>query len=247
VVQQIVSAIAPNRTDHIVEIGPGLGILTEALLPYVKYLDAVEIDRDLVQKLTATILPLGNFTIHSADALSFNFCELRKGGAKFRVVGNLPYNISTPLLFHLLGQLSCIEDMHFMLQKEVVDRLAAIPATKDFGKLSVMIQVKCRVEKLFNVGPEAFSPAPKVESAVVRLVPFTHCPVTINSYKYFEIIVSAAFAQRRKTLHNNLKELISDEQMLASGIDPSRRGETLSIEEFARLSNILLLNNLSVK
>ena len=239
VVQHIISAIVPAKSDHFVEIGPGLGVLTEALLPHVKYLDAVEIDRDLVQKLKVSTLPLGNFAIHSADALSFNFCELQKGGDKLRVVGNLPYNISTPLLFHLLEQLSCIVDMHFMLQKEVVDRMAAKPATKDYGKLSVMVQLHCQVEKLFDVGPEAFTPAPKVNSAVVRLVPYTNCPVQIKSFKNFEIIVSAAFAQRRKTLHNNMKELIQDEQMYALGIDPSRRGETLSLEDFARISNLL--------
>jgi len=238
VVQQMVAAIAPRQQDHIVEIGPGLGILTEALLPLVHYLDAVEIDRDLVQKLSTQSLLLGNFAIHSADALTFDFCSLQKQ-QKLRIVGNLPYNISTPLLFHLITQLSCIADLHFMLQKEVVARLAALPATSEYGKLSVMIQYYCQVEKLFDVGPHAFSPAPKVDSAVVRLIPHAIPPATIHNFDNFERVVSASFAMRRKTLHNNLKALISDEQMRSMEIDPGRRGETLSIEEFARLSNIL--------
>lgn len=239
VVQQIVSAINLSNKDHVVEIGPGMGVMTQAMLPEVGYLDAVELDRDLVAKLKTTSLPLGNFSIHSADALTFNFCSLSRNNQPMRLVGNLPYNISTPLLFHLFTQLQCIADMHFMLQKEVVNRLVAAPGNKSYGKLSVVVQYHCQVDKLFDVGPEAFSPQPKVDSSIVRLIPHKSPLVSINNYEDFEDIVSASFAQRRKTLHNNLKSLLSDEQLLSVNIDPSRRAETLSLEEFAALSNLL--------
>jgi 16S rRNA (adenine1518-N6/adenine1519-N6)-dimethyltransferase len=240
VVSQIVSAINPSRQDHIVEIGPGMGVLTQSLLPLVQYLDAVELDRDLVKKLKATTLPIGNFSIHSADALEFDFCSLQKGDLKMKVIGNLPYNISTPLLFRLFEQMKCIKDMHFMLQKEVVDRLVALPGNRTYGKLSVMVQYLCQVDRVFDVSPHAFSPQPKVESSVVRLVPHINPPVQLNNYANFKKIVNASFAQRRKTLHNNLKALLSDEQLLSVNVEPSRRGETLSLAEFADLSNLLV-------
>lgn len=238
VVQQIVNDIAVGETDHIVEIGPGLGVMTEAILPLARYLDAVELDRDLVNKLGQS-LPLGKFAIHSADALKFDFCSLVKDREKLRIVGNLPYNISTPLIFRLLEQLQCIEDMHFMLQKEVVNRLAASPGHGNYGKLSVMVQYYCRVAKLFDVAPHAFSPPPKVDSSVVRLIPHPKPPVAVHDKQTFDKLVSAAFAQRRKTLRNNLKLLIDAEQMQAAGIDPGRRAETLTLQEFATLSNIV--------
>jgi len=239
VIQQIVAAINPGKSDHVVEIGPGMGVLTEALMPEVGYLDAVELDRDLVAKLKSTSLPLGNFSIHSADALTFDFCSLCKNDEPVRVVGNLPYNISTPLLFHLFTQVHCITDMHFMLQKEVVNRMTALPDTRAYGKLSVMVQYHCEVEKLFDVPPQAFSPPPKVDSSVVRLIPHKSSIVSINNYEDFEKIVTLCFAQRRKTLHNNLKAILTDEQLQSVNIDPSRRAETLSIEEFAALSQLL--------
>lgn len=239
VVQQIVAAINPGRDDHIVEIGPGMGVLTQALLPEAGFLDAVELDRDLVEKIKNTSLPLGNFAIHSADALSFDFCSLCKNDRPIRLVGNLPYNISTPLLFHLFQQLHCISDMHFMLQKEVVDRMTAQPGSRAYGKLSVMVQVYCQVEKLFDVPPQAFSPQPKVDSSIVRLIPHKSAIISINNYEDFEKIVNSCFAQRRKTLHNNLKAMLTDEQLLSINIDPSRRAETLSLEEFAALSQLL--------
>ncbi len=239
VVQKIVGAINLSNTDHVVEIGPGMGVMTQAILPEVGYLDAVELDRDLVAKLKTTSLPLGNFSIHSADALSFDFCSLCRDNQPIRLVGNLPYNITTPLLFHLFEQVKCIADMHFMLQKEVVDRMEAKPGSKSYGKLSVVVQYHCQVDKLFDVSPEAFSPQPKVDSSVVRLIPHKSPIVSINNYEDFEEIVTASFAQRRKTLHNNLKSLLSDEQLLSVNIDPSRRAETLSLEEFAALSKLL--------
>ena len=239
VVSQIVAAINPSSNDHIVEIGPGLGVLTQSLLPLVHHLDAVELDRDLVKKLNATTLPLGNFAIHSADALKFDFCALQKDNQPLRVVGNLPYNISTPLLFHLFSQINCISDMYFMLQKEVVNRLIASPGTKSYGRLSVFVQYYCQAEKMFDVAPTAFSPQPKVVSSIVCLTPHKAPPVVLKSIDNFEKIVNASFAQRRKTLRNNLKKILSDEQLLSVNIEPSRRGETLSLEEFAALSNLL--------
>ncbi|MGD8567244.1 MAG: 16S rRNA (adenine(1518)-N(6)/adenine(1519)-N(6))-dimethyltransferase RsmA [Gammaproteobacteria bacterium] len=238
VVQQIVNTIAVGESDHVVEIGPGLGVMTEAILPLARYLDAVELDRDLVSKLNQS-LPLGKFAIHSADALKFEFCSLVKEQEKLRIVGNLPYNISTPLIFRLLEQLQCIEDMHFMLQKEVVNRLAASPGHGSYGRLSVMVQYYCRVEKLFDVAPDAFSPPPKVDSSVVRLIPHPKPPVDVQEKQTFDKVVSAAFAQRRKTLRNNLKSMIEADQMHAAGIDPGRRAETLTLQEFATLSNII--------
>ncbi|WP_455200437.1 16S rRNA (adenine(1518)-N(6)/adenine(1519)-N(6))-dimethyltransferase RsmA [Kaarinaea lacus] len=239
VVQQIVNAIAPAPVDHLVEIGPGMGVLTQAILPLVSVLDAVELDRDLVASLKQSPLPMGNFTIHSADALKFDFCKLVQAEEKLRIVGNLPYNISTPLIFRLLEQIACIEDMHFMLQKEVVDRLAASPGHRSYGKLSVMVQYYCYVEKVFDVGPQAFSPPPKVDSSVVRMIPHSEPPVKIANFSLLEKVVSAAFAQRRKTLRNSLKTLITAEDMQARGIDPSQRAETLTLEEFAELANLL--------
>jgi 16S rRNA (adenine1518-N6/adenine1519-N6)-dimethyltransferase len=236
VVQRIVAAIEPDKNDHVVEIGPGLGVLTEKLLPLVDKLDAVELDRDLIPKLQATYLPLGNFAIYSADALQFDFCTLVVRDEKLRIVGNLPYNISTPLIFHLIDRIHCVKDMHFMLQKEVVDRLAALPNCSDYGKLSVMIQYHCEVHSLFNVPPDAFTPPPKVDSSIVRLIPHQTPPVDVKDFTLFEKLVSAAFAQRRKTLRNTLKDWLSEQQWQAAGIDPQRRAETLSLEEFARLA-----------
>lgn len=239
IVQQIVAAINPGNSDHVVEIGPGMGVLTQALLPEVGYLDAVEIDRDLVAKFESSSLPLGNFSIHSADALTFDFCSLCRNGQPIKLVGNLPYNISTPLIFHLFEQLQCVTDMHFMLQKEVVERMIAQPGSRDYGKLSVMVQYHCQVEKLFDVPPQAFSPQPKVDSSIVRLTPRTTPVVSINNYEDFEKIVTASFAHRRKTLHNNLKTILTDEQLQSVNIDPSRRAETLTLYEFAALSQLL--------
>jgi len=240
VVQRIVTAIAPRPGEHLVEIGPGMGVLTQELLPLVGKLDAVELDRDLIPKLKAVCLPLGALTIHSADALRFEFCDLAAEAEKLRIVGNLPYNISTPLIFHLIEQIHCIKDMHFMLQKEVVDRLAAAPNCADYGKLSIMIQYHCQVLHLFNVPPDAFSPPPKVDSAIVRLIPRPSPPVVLKDPVLFEKIVTAAFAQRRKTLRNNLKDWLKPERWHATGIDPQRRAETLSLEEFARLANAVI-------
>ncbi len=236
VVARIVAALAPQAGDHVVEIGPGTGALTRELLAHMTRLDAVELDRDLIARLESEF-PADKLTLHQGDALKFDFCRLMQEDRKLRLVGNLPYNISTPLLFHLLDQAGCIEDMLFMLQKEVVERLRAAPGGKDYGRLSVMIQYRCAVEKLFDVAPGAFTPPPKVDSAVVRLVPHAAPPVAVDDPARFALLVRAAFASRRKTLRNNMKGLLSAEDMLALGIDPVRRAETLSLAEFASLSN----------
>jgi 16S rRNA (adenine1518-N6/adenine1519-N6)-dimethyltransferase len=238
-VANIVAAINPQANDHLVEIGPGLGVLTESLLPCVTAMDAIELDRDIIPKLAEQCRQRGELHIHASDALKFDFAALAKDGRKLRIVGNLPYNISTPLMFRLLAIRELIIDMHFMLQKEVVDRLAASPGNKNYGRLSVMMQYHCRVEALLDVPPESFDPPPKVQSAVVRLVPYTEPPVAVNEVNQLERLVTQAFSQRRKTLRNTLKPLLSAEQMEAVGVDPKRRAETLSLAEFAKLANVV--------
>jgi 16S rRNA (adenine1518-N6/adenine1519-N6)-dimethyltransferase len=238
VVDRIVSALAPQPGDTVMEIGPGDGALTRALLERVPMLHAVELDRDLAAHLRATYAPT-RLAVHQADALDFDFCRLASPGGRLRVVGNLPYNISTPLLFHLLTQIGCISDMLFMLQKEVVDRLAAAPDTPDYGRLSVMVQWRVQVESLFDVAPESFHPLPQVDSAVVRLTPHAVAPVQVASPEVFARVVAAGFSSRRKMLRNNLRDLIAPEALTALGIDPTRRAETLTLEEFARIANAL--------
>jgi 16S rRNA (adenine1518-N6/adenine1519-N6)-dimethyltransferase len=238
VVERILAALAPQPGETVVEIGPGPGALTRPLLERVARLHAVELDRDLAARLQAEFPP-ERLSLHQADALKFDFCALTSPSGKLRLVGNLPYNISTPLLFHLLDQERCIQDMLFMLQKEVVDRMSAAPGGKDYGRLSVMIQWRLRVEKLFEVRPGAFTPPPKVDSAVVRLTPHAAPPVTVRDAVNFARLVKAAFAQRRKTLRNNLKDLLAAETIAALGIEPARRAETLTLAEFASLANAL--------
>jgi len=236
VIDQIIEAMALHASDHVVEIGPGQGALTRALARRMSHFEAVEFDRDLISPLQSEF-PSSKLTLHQADALKFDFCQLAKNDQKLRLVGNLPYNISTPLLFHLLDQAGCIEDMLFMLQKEVVLRLAAVPGKKDYGRLTVMIQYRCQVEKLFDVAPSAFSPPPRVESSMVRLIPHSAPPVEVKDEATFARVVRAAFASRRKTLRNNLKGLLEAGELSALGVDPTRRAETLTLAEFAALSN----------
>jgi len=238
VLRRIVAAIDPQPGERLVEIGPGLGALTAPLLAAVGELDVVELDRDLLEPLRARCAGRGRLRIHQADALTFDFAALRGDGPPLRVTGNLPYNISTPLLFHLLAQAGHLRDLHFMLQQEVVERMAASPGAKDYGRLSVMIQYRCRVEPLFTVGPEAFRPPPKVWSALVRLVPRETCAVAIPDEDRFAEIVRRAFAQRRKTLRNSLQGLLDVRQIAAAGVDPGARPETLSLEAFAALSAV---------
>ncbi len=237
VINNIVNAINPQPDDNLVEIGPGQGALTCQLLPRLEQMHAVELDRDLIPIVEAACSTLGDLTIHSSDVLKFDFTTLFEKDRPLRVAGNLPYNISTPLIFHLLEHRSLIKDMHFMLQKEVVDRMAAAPNSSAYGRLSVMVQHHCKVEPLFTIGPGAFNPPPKVHSSVVRLTPWDTSPIHIEDDSRFSSVVTAAFAQRRKTIRNSLKKLITAEQFEQSGIDPSRRAETLTLEEFATLSN----------
>lgn len=235
IIARLVAAIAPRPGQHLVEIGPGLGALTAPLLEAVGTLDAVELDRDVVPRLQASCAGRGELRVHLADALEFDFCALPEH--PLRVVGNLPYNISTPLLFHLLAQRSCIQDMHFMLQKEVVDRMVAEPGTPAYGRLGVMLQFHCAAERLFLIRPGAFNPPPRVDSAVVRLIPHEVPPVSVRDPNQFARVVSAAFGQRRKTLRNALKGVLSAETIAAAGVDPALRPERLDLAAFARLAD----------
>jgi len=239
IIDKIVSAIGPRPGDHIVEIGPGLGALTAPLLERHGELDVVELDRDVIPHLEETCLGKGTLRIHNVDALKFDFGSLAEDH-DLRVVGNLPYNISTPLIFHLLEYAERIIDMHFLLQKEVVDRLAAAPGSNDYGRLSVMVQYRCRAESLFRVGPGAFSPPPKVDSAVVRLVPYDTLPFPARDEQRLAELVNQAFSRRRKTLRNGVKGLLDAEGIERVGIDPSIRPERLTVEEFVRLANASL-------
>ncbi|MDH3900464.1 MAG: 16S rRNA (adenine(1518)-N(6)/adenine(1519)-N(6))-dimethyltransferase RsmA [Gammaproteobacteria bacterium] len=236
VIDRIVMAINPRADDTLVEIGPGQGAITLPLLQTCGRLQVVELDRDLIAPLQQQAMEAGELTIHNADALRFDFCKLA-GAGPVRVVGNLPYNISTPLLFHLLEQSRCISDMHFMLQKEVVDRLAAGPGTGQYGRLSVMIQYRCEVTPLFTIGAGAFRPPPRVESAFVSLRPYRTPPVAVQDEAVLAAVVQQAFSQRRKTLRNVLRNTIDAGAMQALGIDPALRAEMLGIREFAALAN----------
>jgi len=237
IVGKIIEAVAPQPGDRLVEIGPGRGALTQALLERVDTLDAVELDRDLAPDLEA-LAATDRLRVHVADALSFNFVTLaeRRGGP-LRVVGNLPYNIASPLVFHLLDQLSAVTDMHFMLQREVVDRMAARPGSKIYGRLSVMVQAQCQVTPLFRVPPGAFYPEPQVTSAVIRLRPSPADAPRPRDHATFSAVVARAFQARRKTLRNALKGLCSPEAMGAAGIDPGARAETLSVADYVRLAD----------
>jgi len=237
VIQRIINAINPGTKDRIVEIGPGKGALTRPLLEASGHLDVIELDRDLPPILQAYCRGAGELTIHSADAMKFDLATLINDNHKLRVVGNLPYNISTPLIFHLLDYCAVIQDMYFMLQKEVVERLTAKPDNKSYGRLSIMVQYHCQADYLFTVKPGSFTPVPKVDSAIVKLTPRPTPPVTVDNDDDFSLIIRAAFATRRKTLRNNLKEHLDTDLIQSLDIDPSRRAETISIEEFARLAN----------
>jgi 16S rRNA (adenine1518-N6/adenine1519-N6)-dimethyltransferase len=236
IVRRIVEAIAPKPGDVVVEIGPGLGALTAPLLECVERLHVVEIDRDLIARLKQA-WPPERLAIHEGDALEFDFAAL---GERLRIVGNLPYNISTPLLFHLAGYATRVRDMHFMLQKEVVDRMAADPGSGDYGRLSVMLQYRFDIERLFVVPPGAFNPPPKVDSAIVRLVPKKAGEgEKAKDEALFARVVTAAFSQRRKMLRNTLRELIAEERLAALGVKPTARAEELSVTDYVRIADAL--------
>lgn len=241
VIDKIIRIMQPRTDDFVVEIGPGQGALTGPLLEKLETLHVIELDFDLIPALQemAASQP-GKLIIHQGDALKFDFAKIAGNNRKLRIIGNLPYNISTPLLFHLLDSAHLIEDIHVMLQKEVVDRLAAKPGTADYGRLSVMMQFRCEVAPLFNVSPGSFRPTPKVDSTVVKLVPHKTPVYPCRDPDALATIVRQAFAQRRKTLRNNLKGILNDRQISSAGINPGARAETLTIPEFIRLSETTL-------
>ena len=237
VIQRIVNAIQPQAEQHLVEIGPGQGAITTHLIDRCGRLDVIELDRDLISKLH-TLSQAEHFHIHKADALRFDFCSLAEKHEKLRLLGNLPYNISTPLLFHLLGQSGCILDLHFMLQKEVVERIVAAPGSKTYGRLSVAIQARCSCEMLFLIGPGAFNPAPKVESAIIRLTPDMDAMQAIRYPRLLDQILQQAFSQRRKIVLNSLKKSVDGPMLEAVGIDPTARAETISVSSYVKLANL---------
>ena len=235
VVERIVAAIRPQPGERFIEIGPGLGALTLPLLQHLEHLDVIEIDRDIVEDLR-TCHPANRLTVHDGDALEFDFTAM---GCDLRVVGNLPYNISTPILFHLTGQAGVVHDAHFMLQREVVERMSAQPGTSEYGRLSVMLQYRWSIDSLFDVPPSAFRPAPKVWSSVVRMIPHRVLPHVANDEGLFADVVMRAFGQRRKTLRNTLREKLTASDFDLLGIDPVARGETLGVADFVRIANLI--------
>lgn len=247
IIGRIVAAVHPQKSDHVVEIGPGKGAITELLADDCDRLSVIELDRDLVPWLQVKFEKHPQFRLHQTDALKFDFAQLatepnttdanEPPQKPLRVVGNLPYNISTPLIFHLLSYHGIVKDMHFMLQKEVVKRMAASPGAKAYGRLSVMVQYYCAVENLFDVPPESFDPAPKVDSAIVRLTPYLELPHTADSIAVLDKLVNTAFQQRRKTLRNTLKQLLPTDMIDNLDIDTGLRPENLSVADFVRLSN----------
>lgn len=239
IVDRIVAVIMPRHDQRFIEIGPGLGALTKKILPLIASLDAIELDRDIIPKLIASCQSLGKLTVHEGDVLNFDFSSLCRKEEKFRVIGNLPYNISSPLIFHLLEYANCIEDMHFMLQKEVVDRLVAKKGTKQYGRLTVMVQYLCQAEYLFSVPSNVFSPRPKVDSAMVRLMPRLNPSPRIKNRHIFEEVVKQSFSLRRKTLRNALKGKAPPSFFEELGIDGNMRPEQLTVKEFVEISNRL--------
>jgi 16S rRNA (adenine1518-N6/adenine1519-N6)-dimethyltransferase len=236
VIRRIVEAVAPGAGERIVEIGPGRGALTWDLLERAHLMDVIEIDRDLAASLGRDARAAGRLTVHVENALHTDFLAMRATGAPLRIVGNLPYNISTPLLFKLLSQSAAIQDMHFMLQKEVVDRMTAQPSNKTYGRLTVMLAAIAEVEHLFDVGPGAFQPRPKVWSAVVRLRPAPAPRFDIGAHGALRTLVTAAFSHRRKTLRNSLKGLLTPDEIESCGIDSTLRPETLAPAQFGLLA-----------
>lgn len=234
IISAIIAAIDPQCGDIVVEIGPGLGAITAPLLDRLDHLHVVEIDRDLIARLRMAYPP-HRMTIHEGDALAFDFAGI---GKDLRLVGNLPYNISTPLLFHLAEYVGIVRDMHFMLQKEVVERMVAVPGESDFSRISVMLQYRFHLEWLIDVPPESFDPPPKVQSAVVRLIPREVTELKAKRQEKLSRVVQTAFSQRRKMLRNTLKGVLSDADFEELGIDPTRRAEDLAVDDYVRIANL---------
>lgn len=241
IIQSIVHSIAPQHDEKIIEIGPGLGALTFPLLEKSKTLDVIEIDRDIIAFFARR--NDSRITVHAMDALKVSLATLQtKPMQRLRIVGNLPYNISTPLIFHLLKTPELIQDMHFMLQKEVVDRITAAPNNKLYGRLSIMVQYACQTESLFDVAPTSFKPPPKVNSAVVRLTPWQTKPYIAHNVTAFSAMVNQAFQKRRKSLRNALKGHIEPHHIEQAGINSNLRPENLSVADFVTLSNLVNIN-----
>lgn len=239
VIEQIIRAINPKPDDAIVEIGPGLGALTEEILAVNPRLQVVELDRDLIPVLRTKFFNYPEFRIHEADALKFDFSELMVD-RPLRIIGNLPYNISTPLIFHLLAQADVVQDMHFMLQKEVVQRMAAVPGDNNYGRLGIMTQYFCKVQPLFEVGSGAFRPAPKVDSAIVRLVPHRTLPHPAKDLATLQAVVRTAFNARRKTLRKALGGMVSVAQLQNLGINDGLRPENLALADYVAIADLLV-------
>jgi 16S rRNA (adenine1518-N6/adenine1519-N6)-dimethyltransferase len=239
IINRIVSSLAPQQDDHYVEIGPGHGAITQPLAAQVNKLDVIEIDHDLAAELQ-THKWFDKINLHLADALKFDFNTIAKPPKLLRLVGNLPYNISTPLLFHILAQHHLFSDVHVMLQKEVVQRMTATPGNKSYGRLTVALAARCQVESLFIIKPGAFTPAPKVDSAFARLTPLEQPLITPAEQTAFDELLRHAFGQRRKQLGNAIQDLLSIEQIKATGVNPQHRAETLSVHEFVDLTHQLM-------
>jgi 16S rRNA (adenine1518-N6/adenine1519-N6)-dimethyltransferase len=237
IIDKIIHSFNPQPHDHVVEIGPGLGALTQPLLRTLARLDVIELDRDVIPQLN-NLVGSERLHIHNTDVLTFDFTsfsQINFQQEKLRIIGNLPYNISTAVLFHLINHRSIIKDLHFMLQKEVVERIAASVGSHDFGRLSVMMQLHFNISPLFTVSPQCFRPVPGVESAIIRLQPKTECPVSAAEYAGFEALIRQAFSQRRKTLRNSLKNTCTLVQMEAAGIDPGKRPQELGVNDYINL------------
>lgn len=248
VIDNIVSAIHPLPGQQMIEIGPGLGALTEPVADRLEHMTVIELDRDLAARLEVHPKLGSKLTIFQQDAMTFDFAALAKERHQsLRVFGNLPYNISTPLMFHLFSYTNAISDMHFMLQKEVVNRLVAGPNSKAYGRLSVMAQYYCQIIPVLEVPPTAFRPAPKVDSAVVRLIPHATIPYPVNDMRTLSRLTTEAFNQRRKTIRNSLGHLFKPEQLTELGLDLNMRAENISVEQYCRLANWLCVNNASQK
>ncbi|OUR59878.1 16S rRNA (adenine(1518)-N(6)/adenine(1519)-N(6))-dimethyltransferase [Colwellia sp. 39_35_sub15_T18] len=241
VISDIVDAINPEPGENLVEIGPGLGALTEPVVERAEKISVVELDRDLAHRLRHHPFLSPHLTIYETDALNFDFAQLALE-QPLRIFGNLPYNISTPLIFHLLTFKDKVKDMHFMLQKEVVERMAAGPDCKAYGRLSIMTQYQCQVFPVMEIGPEAFKPAPKVDSAIVRLVPHKTISKPVKDINALNTVCLAAFNQRRKTIRNSFKKLLSVEQLESLNIDANLRPENLSIDDYIKLANFIVEN-----
>ena len=244
VIEEIITAINIKKDQTIIEIGPGLGAITTSIIANCAKLIAIEIDRDLFNKLTQKFqhaISNNQLTIINQDVLNIDFFSLLSPNHKARIVGNLPYNISTPLLFKLFGCSSLINDMHFLLQKEVAERLGSAPNSKQYGRLSIMAQYHSKIDTMFHVGAKSFNPVPKVESCMVRFVPHTILPVKANDYEHFYKLVTAAFCQRRKILSNSLKQYCSASSLELLGVNPMARPEQLSVADFVKISNSLTL------